>query len=99
MIIGKVFAQINIDTTQNTFPGTKLSLDQLFSGGINLFLGAIAVAAFAGLIYSGFTYITAGGDASKAEKARKNIMWTLLSLVVVSLSYVVIRMAANLPNL
>ncbi len=87
-----------IDVTKDQFPGSKLSIDQLFSTGVNIFLMVIAAAAFFSIIYSGFLYISAGGDAAKVEKARKNILWAVIALILASLSYVFVRMAAGLTN-
>lgn len=96
-------AEANNNSTSQTnivndpkFPGSSLTIDQILSGGVKLFLGAIAVAAFASLIYSGFQYMSAGGDTAKAEKARKNILWAITGIILASASYVVIQYVARL---
>ena len=79
-------------------PGSSLDINQLFGRAINLFLMAIAVAAFFSIIYSGFQYMSSAGDASKVEKARKNILWAVIALVLATLSFIFVRMAANLTT-
>lgn len=75
--------------------GSDLTLNGIISGGITLFLGLIAVGAFASLIYSGFMYITAGGDASKTEKAKKNILWAIIGVILAVSSYVLIQLVVS----
>jgi hypothetical protein len=42
----------------------------------------IAFLAIFGLIVSGIMYITAGGDTDKAEKARHNIVWIVIGILI-----------------
>ena len=98
-MLDKVFAQkTELPDTVTELPGSSIKLDEILSGGINIFLGVIAVAAFASLIYSGFIYITAGGDVAQTTKARKNILWALIAVVLALSSYAIIRVAADLPG-
>ena len=97
-MIDKVLAQ-GTDIKPSDLPGSSLGLNDLLSTGINIFLTVIAVAAFAGLIYSGFIYMTAGGDAAQTTKARKNILWSLIAVVLALTSYVIIRVAADITIL
>src|SRR5690242_8910450 len=61
----------------SSLPGNPISLDQLFTNLMkDIFIG-LGLVAFIGLVWAGIMYITAGGDAAKAEKARKSIIWTL----------------------
>lgn len=66
-------------------------------GGIIDFLlligGALLVIA---IIYSGIMYITSGGDQSKAETAKKNLIWAITGLVVALLVYVIIALLNNI---
>lgn len=52
------------------------------------FAGALAVFA---IIYSGIMYMTAGGDAEKALKARKNLLWAVFGVIIIFLSFAIIR--------
>ncbi|MCR4308074.1 MAG: pilin [Candidatus Berkelbacteria bacterium] len=59
-------------------------------------LAVVAVIAFVYLIISGVNYITAGGDSEKATKARAGILNAIIGIVVVVLSYFILRFAATL---
>jgi hypothetical protein len=50
--------------------------------------GALAVIA---IIYSGLMYITASGVPEKAEKAKKNLIWAIVGLIVIFLSLLIIQ--------
>lgn len=91
---------MNVKDILSKIGGSTLSVNDVISGGITLFLGIIAVGAFASLIYSGFLYITAGGDATKAEKARKNITWAIVGVILAVSSYVLIQLVTSVfdPN-
>ena len=51
------------------------------------FAGAFAVLA---VIYSGFMYITAGSDSDQAEKAKKNLTWAIIGVVLVAMSVLIV---------
>lgn len=65
-------------------------------------LAIVAIIAFIYLIISGVNYITAGGDAEKATKARTGIINAIIGIVVVVLSYFIlnfaVRLGTNLGN-
>jgi len=88
----------SIDTKEiiNQIGGSKLEINDILSGGITLFLGIIAVGAFASIIYGGFQYMTAGGDASKVEKARKNITWAFIGVILAVSSFLIIRVVTGI---
>lgn len=60
----------------------------------------IIVSMFAGIafLYSGISYALSFGDQAKAEKAKKNLMWAALGIVVLSLSVIIINMVSRLVN-
>ena len=51
-------------------------------------IGIIAVIM---VIYSGILYITAAGDAGKLAKAKNSLIWSIVGLAVVILSYAIVR--------
>lgn len=61
-------------------------------------LGFVGVFAVAAIIYSGIMYISAAGDTAQAEKAKKNLTWSIIGLVVVALSAVIIRLVNDIIN-
>lgn len=58
---------------------------------IGITLTFAALAAFFYLIFAGFQYITAGGDAAKATAARTGIVNSLIGIIVILVAYVVLR--------
>jgi hypothetical protein len=56
---------------------------------IPYFLGGFALLA---ILYSGFMYVTAYGDATKMEQAKKNITWVIVGIIVVALLSIIINL-------
>lgn len=76
--------------------GAQVTPDGLFSLAIRVFLALIGLFAFFGLLYSGFTYITSGGDAAKAALARKNIIWAIIGILVATLAYAMLLFVSQI---
>jgi len=49
--------------------------------------GALAVIA---IVYSGLMYITSAGVPEKAEKAKKNLIWAIIGLVIIALAILIV---------
>ena len=58
---------------------------------INFFLFAVGIAAVVMIIYGGYLYISSGGDAGKLAKAKNTILWAVIGLAVVVLSYAIVN--------
>ncbi|MEK7534925.1 MAG: hypothetical protein AAB563_00775 [Patescibacteria group bacterium] len=56
----------------------------------------LATMAFVGIIYSGVMMITAGGDATKFAAGKKNLLWSIIGIMIVVLSYFIIRLVYQL---
>lgn len=54
---------------------------------VSFFVGAIAVIM---IIYAAYTFMIAGGDATKVKKARTIFIYALIGLAVVALSQVIV---------
>lgn len=80
------------DFGQIIFPSTKVSsirgLIVAIIDWLLILAGSLAVIA---IIYSGLMYITAGADTTKAETAKKNLIWAIIGVVVISLALVIIN--------
>ncbi len=63
---------------------------------INWLIGLLGGLAVIALIYSGIMYITAGADETKAETAKKNLLWALTGIIVTLLSLVIVNWVSNL---
>lgn len=76
---GAVFAQASWQPTEG--PAAD-NLDQLIQTMLNTAIILAAVVAVGFLIYNGFMYMSAGGDANKTETAQKGLANALIGLVV-----------------
>lgn len=74
----------------------KATFGDVISFAMSWVLAVVAVLAFVYLIISGVNYITAGGDAEKATKARNGILNAIIGIVVIVLAFFILRFAANL---
>lgn len=72
-------------------PFKNTSFDTLLGNLIGVVLTIAAIVAFAYLLFAGFQYITAGGDAAKATGARTAIVNALIGVIVILIAYVVLR--------
>lgn len=110
-----VFAQIvdPIGPGENVVgDGANKLLDQIGSGVakdaniadliikyINFSLPYLALAAFVAFIYSGFLYVTAYGSDDNIEKSKKIIIYTVVGIIVVVVSYAVVDLfTSNLAD-
>lgn len=60
---------------------------------------AAGILALIALIYSGILYITAGGDQTKAEKAKKNLTWAIIGVLVTFMAYIIIEWINNIATI
>jgi len=110
--LDKTATGINVNSTTNpipdpsapkvsdiTFPDTKIeitSIKDLIVTIINWLLGLGGVLAVIAIVYSGIMYITAGGDQTKAENAKKNLIWAITGIVLILLALVIINEIAGI---
>ena len=55
----------------------------------NYLLPGIGILAVLSLIYGGVLYITAGGDAEKAGKGKSVIIYSVVAILIVALSWAI----------
>ncbi len=75
----------------STATGGASSLRQLVLTMVNYFLGFLGLVAVLVVIYGGVTYVTAAGKDDAVEKGKKIIMYALVGLIIVLLSFVVVN--------
>jgi hypothetical protein len=71
----------------------------IFSGGffdafgkiLSFLLLLAGIVAFLFVLYGGFLYLTAGGDAARAETGRKYITNAIIGIILIFISYSVVR--------
>lgn len=76
----------------------KDTLMDKIGSGVQLILGLVGIVALIYLIYGGFMYITAAGDADKATKGRTVIINALIGIAIVALSYLIVAVVINTLN-
>ena len=82
---------LNVTTQGIKGKDTDLDINQLVGTVANVMAivaGAIAVIF---LIYSGIVYITAGGNAEQATKARQGIINSLIGIAIIVFAYAIFR--------
>lgn len=57
-----------------------------------VFAGITAVVF---IIFGGIKFITSGGDPKAAEGARKTLTWAIIGLIVILLSFAIVRLIAQ----
>lgn len=80
------------DNKGGTDIATIECLIPLFKNIISTISVFVGVVLFVVLIVSGFTYLTAGSDPKRMEKAKGALSGALMGLVVVVLAYLIIRL-------
>ena len=76
---------------QNTVTGNN----GLISTIANIVAWVSGVAAVFMIIFSGFRFITAGGDSGKISSARNTILYASIGLLVVILSRIIVSFVIN----
>lgn len=71
---------------------------KLWDDASGLVFALLATAAFIGIIYSGLMMITASGDATKFAAGKRNLIWSIIGIVVVALSYYIISFVYSLSG-
>lgn len=92
-IIDRVLAQNDLNL------GMLAPNNMTGQGGIGELVGTIAnfvfiiagIVAFVYLLYSGFIYLTAGGNADAAKKGQQGIINAVIGLVIIFLAAAIIR--------
>lgn len=87
------------EITKITLPDSKFKdIPGLVGGIFEWIFGFAAALAIIAVVYSGIMYITAGGDAAKAEKAKNNLFWAIIGVIIAILAMVIIQWVSNILN-
>lgn len=71
--------------------GGQSSLRGLILTIVNYFLGFLGLLAVIMVIYGGVTYVSSAGNDEAVGKAKKIIMYALVGIVIILLSFVIVR--------
>lgn len=72
--------------------GGETTLRGLILTIVNYFLGFLGLLAVIMVIYGGVTYVSSAGNDEAIGKAKKIIMYALIGIVIILLSFVLVRM-------
>jgi threonine/homoserine/homoserine lactone efflux protein len=72
-----------------------LSLTELANSVVDLLLLVAGIIAVIYLIYSGFLYITAAGNADNAKKGQQGIINAIIGIVIIALAWVIANTVAG----
>ena len=89
------FAQLNIPSSGGTGLPNDSSATSFIFKIINIALAVAGLIAVLFLIIGGFRYITSAGNEETAEQAKKIITNSIIGIVVIILSFVIVRVIAN----
>jgi hypothetical protein len=84
------------DTAKTADP--KATLMNKIGDAVGLLLGLVGIVAVIYLIYGGFMYVTAAGDADKATKGRTVIINALIGLAIIAVSYLIVAVVIKTLN-
>jgi len=70
----------------------------ILSSVTNLIFIIAGVIAFLYLIYSGFIYLTAGGNPDAAKKGQQGLLNAILGLVIIFLAFGIVRFIVSFLN-
>ena len=75
----------NVDATAG---GGAILILQVISGALLYFAAPLAVVM---ITFSGLTFARAGADTEAIDSAKKHLIWTLVGLAVIILSWSIVR--------
>ncbi|MBI2551399.1 TrbC/VirB2 family protein [Candidatus Uhrbacteria bacterium] len=67
--------------------GSETDFPTIIAGIINTLLGFLGVIAVLIILYSGFKWMTAGGNDKNVEEARKMLIYGVIGLVIILSAY------------
>ena len=70
--------------------GGQSSFRELAKTFLDFFLGFLGFIAVVMIIYGGILYVTAAGEQDKVDKGKKIIMYAIVGIVIILLSYAIV---------
>lgn len=71
--------------------GGEGSLRVMIRNFLNFFLGFLGLLAVIMVIYGGVLYVTAAGEQEKVDKGKKIIMYAVVGIVIILLSFAIVN--------
>jgi len=70
----------------------------IIQNGINIFLVIIGIMAVLMIAVSAAQIITAGGSADKVKKARQNLMWGIVGLLIAMAAGLIVNIVIGIAS-
>jgi len=84
-------SECSVEKDEVAADGSKKSVMWYLNKVINVVLGVIGVVAVAMIIIGGIQYATSSGDAAKAQKAQKTIIFSVVGLIIALLAFAIVN--------
>ncbi len=76
-------------------PAALTGLNDIFGNVVSIAIGLGGIVFFIMFIVGGFSYLTAGGNPQAVEGARKTLTYAIAGLVLIALSYLILKLIAQ----
>lgn len=77
----------------------SITPDQILKEYITIALGFVIFIAVGSIVYSGYLYMSAGGEEARVEKAKKSLIYSIIGIIISLLIYVIPVVVNNLLKL
>ena len=79
----------------NVNPGANTDLLSMIQTILNVVFGVIGIVAVIMIVIGGVNYTISQGDSAKIQKAKNTIMYGIIGLVIVLLSFAIVNFVLN----
>ncbi len=82
-----------VPATPNGIPDKPL--DEVIMDITDWVLGFAGIIAILVIVYGGLLYLTSAGNEDQMEKGKKTLMWGILGLVIIGISYAIVKVIVD----
>ncbi len=86
-------------TSSNPVLPTKDLKDDIIPQAVNFFLGMVATISFGMFLYAGVNLVISQGNEEEMTKFKNMMVWSIVGLVVITLSFAIVKGVLNLQFL
>ena len=83
----------NMPNKPNGLPNK--ALDEVIMDITDWVLGFAGIIAILVIVYGGLLYLTSAGNEDQMEKGKKTLMWGILGLVIIGISYAIVKVIVD----
>lgn len=91
----KTWTEISPGKEGGGFFGGGSTWGEILTNITNIIFLVAGIVAFIYLLYSGFVYLTAGGNPDAAKKGQQGLLNAIIGLVIIFLAYGIVRFVTN----